>query len=144
MSSDLQVVDKSVLDTVTLLLWGPDVSVEVYQRWNQGIWIRKLLCTSYQLWYTLLWISLMHLMVAIVILGFVFGSDEPTALLQHDGGPCAVIVPVQAYILKTLLFGRSPCPENWRQTDGLMLLYLSLRFDLLFHTSVVFLYQSWQ
>ena len=30
--------------------------------------------------------------------------DEPTALVQTEGGPCAVIAPVQAFILKQLLF----------------------------------------
>lgn len=29
--------------------------------------------------------------------------DEPTALVQREGGPCAVIAPVQAFILKQLL-----------------------------------------
>lgn len=28
---------------------------------------------------------------------------EPSALVQKQGGPCAVIAPVQAYILKTLV-----------------------------------------
>lgn len=49
--------------------------------------------------------------------GFVFSEDEPSALLQRDGGPCAVIVPVQAFLLKNLLF--SPATnESWRQNSG--------------------------
>jgi len=34
---------------------------------------------------------------------FVFSSKEPTALLQSAGGPCAVIAPIQAFILKRCL-----------------------------------------
>jgi len=51
--------------------------------------------------------------------GFTFaGDEEPTALLQYDGGPCAVIVPVQAFLLKNLLFSGSAAPELWRRTGG--------------------------
>lgn len=35
--------------------------------------------------------------------GFDFSQHEPSALVQHDGGPCCVIAPVQAYLLKILL-----------------------------------------
>lgn len=49
--------------------------------------------------------------------GFVFSEDEPSALLQHDGGPCAVIAPVQAFLLKNLLFSTAS-NENWRQITG--------------------------
>ncbi|KAG5337376.1 MINY3 hydrolase, partial [Acromyrmex charruanus] len=35
--------------------------------------------------------------------GFYFSIDEPTALIQTEGGPCAVIAAVQAFILKQLL-----------------------------------------
>ncbi|XP_076242777.1 ubiquitin carboxyl-terminal hydrolase MINDY-3 homolog [Calliopsis andreniformis] len=35
--------------------------------------------------------------------GFYFSPEEPTALIQAEGGPCAVIAPVQAFILKQLL-----------------------------------------
>lgn len=34
---------------------------------------------------------------------FLFFKDEPTALVQHAGGPCAVLVPIQAFILKKCL-----------------------------------------
>ncbi|OWF51042.1 hypothetical protein KP79_PYT19576 [Mizuhopecten yessoensis] len=43
--------------------------------------------------------------------GFVFSEDEPTALVQHEGGPCAVIAPVQAYVLKVALFNDNPHKE---------------------------------
>ncbi|XP_059170985.1 ubiquitin carboxyl-terminal hydrolase MINDY-3-like [Physella acuta] len=36
--------------------------------------------------------------------GFVFSDKESTALVQLEGGPCAVIAPVQAYIIKCGLF----------------------------------------
>ncbi|XP_068616499.1 ubiquitin carboxyl-terminal hydrolase MINDY-3 [Brachionichthys hirsutus] len=45
--------------------------------------------------------------------GFVFSENEHTALEQFEGGPCAVIVPVQAFLLKNILFGRESC--SWRQ-----------------------------
>lgn len=35
--------------------------------------------------------------------GFEFSEDEPAALRQRCGGPCGVLAPVQAYIMKTLL-----------------------------------------
>lgn len=36
-------------------------------------------------------------------LGFEFSEFEPSALVQRQGGPCAVIAPVQAFLLKMLL-----------------------------------------
>lgn len=42
--------------------------------------------------------------VHIHIAGLVFSDDEATALIQYEGGPCAVIAPVQAYLLKRILF----------------------------------------
>nr|XP_057941152.1 ubiquitin carboxyl-terminal hydrolase MINDY-3 [Doryrhamphus excisus]XP_057941153.1 ubiquitin carboxyl-terminal hydrolase MINDY-3 [Doryrhamphus excisus] len=44
--------------------------------------------------------------------GFVFSENEHTALEQFEGGPCAVIVPVQAFLLKSVLFNRETI--NWR------------------------------
>lgn len=43
--------------------------------------------------------------------GFRFSADEPTALIQQEGGPCAVIAPVQAFILKTIV-SETPCTPN--------------------------------
>nr|XP_018905014.1 PREDICTED: ubiquitin carboxyl-terminal hydrolase FAM188A-like isoform X2 [Bemisia tabaci] len=45
--------------------------------------------------------------------GFNFSPDEPTALIQWEGGPCAVLAPVQAFILKSLV--NSPSASNWQQ-----------------------------
>ncbi|CAL1611234.1 unnamed protein product [Knipowitschia caucasica] len=45
--------------------------------------------------------------------GFVFSEHERTALEQFEGGPCAVIAPVQAFLLKNILFN-SESP-NWKQ-----------------------------
>jgi hypothetical protein len=36
--------------------------------------------------------------------GFIFSSEEPLALIQEKGGPCAVIAPVQAFIIWKYLF----------------------------------------
>ncbi|XP_046613565.1 ubiquitin carboxyl-terminal hydrolase MINDY-3 homolog isoform X1 [Neodiprion virginianus] len=45
--------------------------------------------------------------------GFFFSNDEPTALVQAEGGPCAVIAPVQAFILKELLLESDI--SNWKE-----------------------------
>ncbi|PWA33669.1 hypothetical protein CCH79_00007666, partial [Gambusia affinis] len=45
--------------------------------------------------------------------GFVFSEHEQTALKQFEGGPCAVIAPVQAFLLKNILFNREN--STWRQ-----------------------------
>ncbi|KAM8966726.1 ubiquitin carboxyl-terminal hydrolase MINDY-3 [Pelodytes ibericus] len=44
--------------------------------------------------------------------GFVFSDSESTALKQFEGGPCAVIAPVQAFLLKNQLFISEK--SNWR------------------------------
>lgn len=33
-------------------------------------------------------------------IGFVFSENEHTALEQFEGGPCAVIAPVQVFVLR--------------------------------------------
>ncbi|XP_067418390.1 ubiquitin carboxyl-terminal hydrolase MINDY-3 isoform X2 [Emydura macquarii macquarii] len=44
--------------------------------------------------------------------GFVFSESESTALEQFEGGPCAVIAPVQAFLLKKLF----TCEKSaWRE-----------------------------
>ncbi|PFX20022.1 Protein FAM188A [Stylophora pistillata] len=49
-------------------------------------------------------------------LGFLFSTLEPSALIQEQGGPCAIIASVQAFILKNILFvEETPAPDNWRQ-----------------------------
>ena len=48
--------------------------------------------------------------------GFVFSKKEPTALVQLHGGPCAIIAPVQAYLLKDLLFTNAL--DDWRNVKG--------------------------
>uniref|UniRef100_A0A8B9RDI9 Ubiquitin carboxyl-terminal hydrolase MINDY n=1 Tax=Astyanax mexicanus TaxID=7994 RepID=A0A8B9RDI9_ASTMX len=44
--------------------------------------------------------------------GFVFSETERSALEQFEGGPCAVIAPVQAFLLKNILFNTES--SNWR------------------------------
>ncbi|NWZ76757.1 ubiquitin carboxyl-terminal hydrolase MINDY-3 isoform X1 [Parus major] len=48
--------------------------------------------------------------------GFVFSDSESTALEQFEGGPCAVIAPVQAFLLKRLFTSEKStwrdCPEE--------------------------------
>ena len=53
------------------------------------------------------------------ILGFEYSEDETTALIQHEGGPCAVLAPVQAYLLKNLLFGPHKLETvKWKELTG--------------------------
>jgi hypothetical protein len=35
--------------------------------------------------------------------------------VQWEGGPCAVLAPVQAFILKSLLQDANPSSEKWRK-----------------------------
>lgn len=44
----------------------------------------------------------------IIFVGFEFSEVEPSALVQKQGGPCAVIAPVQAYLLKISLHSEEP------------------------------------
>ncbi|XP_056665677.1 ubiquitin carboxyl-terminal hydrolase MINDY-3-like [Monodelphis domestica] len=58
--------------------------------------------------------------------GFVFSESEGSALEQFEGGPCAVIAPVQAFLLKQLLFTSEK--PSWRECRE------DERKDLLCHT----------
>ncbi|GFS01789.1 ubiquitin carboxyl-terminal hydrolase MINDY-3 [Elysia marginata] len=40
--------------------------------------------------------------------GFIFSEEAPSALVQFEGGPCAVIAPVQAFVVKCALFKDKP------------------------------------
>ncbi|KAF3691874.1 Ubiquitin carboxyl-terminal hydrolase MINDY-3 [Channa argus] len=51
----------------------------------------------------------------LAIRGFVFSENEHTALEQLEGGPCAVIAPVQAFLLKNILFNRES--SDWRRAS---------------------------
>lgn len=45
--------------------------------------------------------------------GLQFSKDEPTALVQWEGGPCAILAPLQAFILKHVI-GEDNSNNNWR------------------------------
>ncbi|XP_053975882.1 ubiquitin carboxyl-terminal hydrolase MINDY-3 homolog isoform X1 [Hylaeus volcanicus] len=66
--------------------------------------------------------------------GFYFSPDEPTALIQAEGGPCAVIAPVQAFILKQLLSETDI--STWRSIN------LDKCYQLLVRASVEILKQA--
>jgi hypothetical protein len=51
--------------------------------------------------------------------GFIFDSLEKTALVQLNGGPCAIIVAVQAFLLKELLQSSQLRDSDWRLIDGI-------------------------
>ncbi|OQV19209.1 Protein FAM188A [Hypsibius exemplaris] len=50
--------------------------------------------------------------------GFAFSPSEQTALVQMFGGPCAVIAPVQAYLLRNSIYGSRALDQNWRAKNG--------------------------
>lgn len=56
--------------------------------------------------------------------GFVFSEHEATALIQHEGGPCAVIAPVQAFLLKHALFCSEEASENLDVSEELAISFL--------------------
>ncbi|XP_041366694.1 ubiquitin carboxyl-terminal hydrolase MINDY-3-like [Gigantopelta aegis] len=56
--------------------------------------------------------------------GFCFSEDEPTALVQHEGGPCAVIAPVQGFLIKNALFCENPVENLSEVTKEEASLYL--------------------
>jgi len=48
---------------------------------------------------------------------FTFSVDEPSALIQHEGGPCSVLTTVQAHLLNELIFCNR-CHSDWRQASS--------------------------
>lgn len=56
-------------------------------------------CTFF-LWTNCCWV---FFFITFILIGFEFSEYEPSALVQRQGGPCAVIAPVQAFLLKTVL-----------------------------------------
>jgi len=48
--------------------------------------------------------------------GFCFSDDEPTALVQFEGGPCAVLAPMQAYIIKNIVNNKS-VDNDWKKAE---------------------------
>ncbi|GAB1601101.1 ubiquitin carboxyl-terminal hydrolase MINDY-3-like [Argonauta hians] len=56
--------------------------------------------------------------------GFVFSEHEATALLQLEGGPCAVIAPVQTYILKHALFCSEQASDDLNVSEEMAITFL--------------------
>jgi hypothetical protein len=48
---------------------------------------------------------------------FEFSSDEGSALIQHEGGPCSVLTTVEAHLLNELIFC-TRCQFNWRKASS--------------------------
>ena len=48
---------------------------------------------------------------------FSFSTDEPSALIQHEGGPCSVLTTVQAHLLNELIFCKR-CQVAWREASS--------------------------
>lgn len=79
-----------ILNEVNQLLWGSHVKYEIFKRWSQG----KCHCNTF---------LLAMFLIVVVCVGFFFSSHERSALEQFEGGPCAVLAPVQAFIIKNML-----------------------------------------
>ena len=67
----------------------------------------------------------------LIFAGFVFSEDEPTALMQFDGGPCAVIAPVQSYVIRQAFFSENPV-DNLSTLTGML-------FEMLMKKSISYL-----
>ena len=50
--------------------------------------------------------------------GFTLSDVEPTALIQHEGGPCAVIAPVQGFLLRRVLFESEFNSQDLNKVSG--------------------------
>ncbi|XP_065918521.1 ubiquitin carboxyl-terminal hydrolase MINDY-3-like [Dysidea avara] len=73
--------------------------------------------------------------------GFQFSCDEPLALVQQSGGPCAVLAPVQAFMIQRHLFDSGTVIEYdsdaWRTCpqDTVFMLLLQSLSDILIHSA---------
>jgi len=106
------------------LLWGPTLKEDVFKRWSQGTYIH-LNNTQHAFFVSSFYAFVLMQLIASIVMdtwhvkvfflsGFEFSETESTALVQWEGGPCAVLAPVQAFILKTLLLDVDPTKEQWR------------------------------
>lgn len=96
-TESLSTLPQELIELISLL-WGTEVKPDPFQRWSQG--------GNFDIVYLpiLKYISLEYNNnFGLSRAGFEFSKSEPTALVQHQGGPCAVIAPVQAYLLANLL-----------------------------------------
>lgn len=64
------------------VIWGTEIQRDVFQRWKQGIQGFVLREKTFSFYSN-------------DRVGFQFSKEEPLALVQHSGGPCAVLSPVQ-------------------------------------------------
>lgn len=90
--------ESSELVEIRALLWGNQLSDTVFARWSQGQCKSQFLLTLCNTF-----LNLSPSTTTASPAGFEFSEVESTALVQYQGGPCAVIAPVQAYLLQSLL-----------------------------------------
>ena len=86
--AESQNIDWQFLKT---LVFGAGVNENVFERWLQPI----VFHSKVRLFYILNYLNL----IAKQIKSF----QEPTALLQFSGGPCAVLAPLQAFLIRRCL-----------------------------------------
>ena len=86
--AESQNIDWQFLKT---LVFGAGVNENVFERWLQPI----VFHSKVRLFYILNYLNI----IAKQIKSF----EEPTALLQFSGGPCAVLAPLQAFLIRRCL-----------------------------------------
>ncbi|CAG0905115.1 unnamed protein product [Darwinula stevensoni] len=83
--------------TIRLFPWEPCFGVRIVRSMSSNVGLKRGLQTP---------------SVVSLSAGFMFSSDEPTALVQKEGGPCAVIAPVQGFILRSAMMEINPTPKE--------------------------------
>lgn len=74
------------------------------------------------------------------IVGFEFSEAEPSALVQRQGGPCAVIAPVQAFILKTII--TETHGHSFGDVRIFSLFFVSINFASIVHCALTVIVQT--
>ncbi len=90
-------------------VWGTGIKEDIFQRWTQGILCRGLNLSLFYFYFNYYYYSK-------ISKGMVFSAYEPSALVQFEGGPCAILAPVQAFLLKNLL--QNKITEDWKKVNN--------------------------
>lgn len=97
--------DDNELLGIRQLLWGSTIKHDVFNRWSQGKLFYFVQC-FFSVVDSLQFVEkkwFVYLRPIKNCVGFEFSDIEPSALVQRQGGPCGVLAPVQAFLLKILL-----------------------------------------
>lgn len=108
------------IERIRDLLWGGTIKWDIFRRWSQGRF-NMVLLNLVALFEVLNCVFPSKLFLFLFMRrgsGFEFSDVEPSALVQRQGGPCAVIAPVQAYLLKNLLLEATNC-QNFANVSAI-------------------------